>query len=238
MTLRIAVRVTLPKLGARLHGHARQRAAIVISLAVAASMQLSPSFVGEVHTYGFAPPRATGVLVGPCHALTARHLLGKADVRGRLVMFRSGDAASGAVVILTGPAPAAEDVHDFSGDWALLRLNKCLGLELGYLPISNSLSSTAVVAMAWQKASGTIDVTSCRIASYVTGTLRTNCPAKPGYSGGPLIGTDSMTGKAVVVGLTSARSRDARSPENYAVPLFWISKSQREEVERELRILR
>lgn len=86
-------------------------------------------------TYG------TAFLAGRCHALSPRHVVYHADPVGqrmilRFAPWRRSDAgnSSGATVIAAGGA--ASSPGDVSRDWILLRLDRCLGATLGFVPLS------------------------------------------------------------------------------------------------------
>ena len=147
---------------------------------------------------------ATAFLVGPCHALSARHVVHHSNPIGRTVMlrfkpWRRSDAgnSSDAVVIAAGGAAASPG--DVSQDWILLRLDRCLGASLGYVPLSreplripeSGPIGPGLLAVGFPEDRSvarrpTIDP-HCRVRMISSTGLLHDCATMPGNSGGPLM---------------------------------------------------
>ena len=84
----------------------------------------------------------TVFLIGACHALSARHVVHRAEVIGQRLHLQfepwraatPANSSSGTVVAAGGAASGASDL---SQDWILLRLDRCLGETLGFFTPSN-----------------------------------------------------------------------------------------------------
>lgn len=166
--------------------------------------------IGRIHTLGLSARHASAVLIGPCHAMSARHLLPRGKVLGRRLRFQSGRLQSMGAVVLAGQGPNLANRQDWSADWMLVRLDDCIGFEVGFAPLAIAIATTEVIAEAWRPGRRNSYMTACRIVRYDRLALKTSCPAQPGQSGGALFSRDATSGKIVVIGLTAARSRDPR----------------------------
>lgn len=170
---------------------------------------------------GALGPFGSAFLIDDCRALTAKHVIGRGRVLGKRVSFRlrpweakDGSNFSIATVIRAGPGPAGAD---FSGDWALLRLDHCLGARNGYLPITAEsfwlrglerrfeprLSSVGFPTDRSRRGL-TIDP-DCEARERTTHGLRHDCLTRSGNSGGPLIAWNSTLKRFEAVGIAVAR---------------------------------
>ena len=142
----------------------------------------------------------SGFLIDPCHVLTAHHVIGAGDVVGRRIRFRmmsvAGDRSAGSV-IASGGKPQRQG--DYSDDWALVRLDQCLGNAAGFYPVSDSgfgrignsdRLSPALIGLGYPRDRGgrrlMVDPGCAARQRTMIGLLH-DCAALPGGSGGPLI---------------------------------------------------
>lgn len=182
-----------------------------------------------VITGGKGHLRATGFLVNDCDVLTAKHAAGRvAEVLGRRMKFRvlvgGRRLASGGTVFAAGNMDNLMWASvDRSGDWMLIRLDRCLGLEVGFLalnalPIEQSaswqptsagfrLGSFPVDGQPWWI--GVRITPPCHLAWIESGRFMTDCIGGPGSSGSPLMAKDQHTGKLFVFGIHSTESATA-----------------------------
>lgn len=160
--------------------------------------------------------RASGFLVGPCTALTARHVIG-AQVRGEQVKVSLPllGRSTRAYVVDPGAGFDGTPVSFDGGDWAVLRLDKCLGHEAGYFPLAGQM----VPGRNWVKEWGTAVVAGypqyhdwrtgpyvdpiCSINDATATHIQSNCTAWPGHSGSPLLQWQRFDGhwRLVAVGI-------------------------------------
>lgn len=150
---------------------------------------------GEWFAYG------SGFLIDHCNVLTARHVVGSGTVIGKRKLFRlqpwavmTGDNSSRGTVIAAGNVAAGQ-----SEDWAMIRLDKCLGERFGFFSIAGSglytqgLSTQlqpALVAMGFPHDRGRHSLTldpQCEAKLRSNRGLLHNCATMPGASGGPLL---------------------------------------------------
>lgn len=173
--------------------------------------------IGIVQTGWFS--WGTGFLTDECHVLTARHVIGyQKSVLGRKVRFRltpwldpNKTNSSSGIVIHAGTAPKSRD--DFSNDWAIIRLSRCLGSgEVGYIPVPGrpiSMLKTVVSAGFPSDRSGlhlTIDP-NCRLRERRLNFFLHDCAALPGNSGGPILMKDERSNRFIAVGMIVGGSR-------------------------------
>ena len=158
------------------------------------------------HTY------ATGFLVSPCHVLTVKHAVGDvASARGKSLYFTGGPKKidrkwkSRGVVVATGDFDknqAPRTLGQGRGkDWLLMRLDKCIGEELGYVELARStgLDSGIQVESAGfpvdrPRQAPTIDP-HCRIRATLAAEWFHDCATRPGNSGSPLFSISTAQGK-------------------------------------------
>ena len=166
----------------------------------------------------------SGFLIDDCHVLTARHVIGKNEVMGMRSRFRLSvgvDRQSDGTVIAAGRQ--AERRGDFSDDWALLRLDSCLGKEAGAYPVSNqgfyrigtsSALLPTLVGLGYpsdrKRRQATVDP-ACAARQRTEIGLRHDCAAIPGGSGGPLIAWNAARSRfeAVAINVAEFRQRSA-----------------------------
>lgn len=147
---------------------------------------------------------ATAFLVDDCHALTVQHAFGtRRAAVGRSVSFASGVhgpaknwRVTSALVIADGGLDLREPADDgFSirkSDWALLKLDKCLGRMFGHVRVSSRLPDPderiGVAGYPVDKplSAGLIVDPSCLIRGTRSGVLLHDCSTLPGNSGSPL----------------------------------------------------
>jgi hypothetical protein len=173
----------------------------------------------------------TAFLVGRCHVLTAFHVAfmrGGVDATGRVSLHtpKVGHTAQ----FLVGPDPrkagrfAAKtrarvvafgrfsdaDYAGMAGDWALLRLDTCLGGRYGFLalepptdaPMPMGPLMTAGFPHSRRQQPGITVETGCRARDHgpVTGLVGVDCAFESGMSGGP-VWEKQADGRWRVVGL-------------------------------------
>lgn len=171
--------------------------------------------------------RASGFLVGPCTALTARHVLAKqrAGERVTLILPLVGTSTKATVVDPGGGFSGIPKGYD-RGDWAVLQLDKCLGYDAGYFPVANQVVhakqwieewGTAVLAgypagHNWR--SGPYVGPPCTVISDTNERIDSNCYAYPGHSGSPLLQWQKREGswKLFAIGIVATGGWGARSP--------------------------
>lgn len=200
----------------------------------------------------------TAFLIDACHALSARHVVHQAEAMGQQVTlqfepWRASTRANSAVgtVVATGGTPRR--LSDLSQDWILLRLDRCLGATLGFLP----LSMTPLAFRADRRAIGpalkavgfphdravvrgpTIDPL-CAVRMISSFGLLHDCATLPGNSGGPLIAWNAAMERYEVVAINvaghdraTAERFDAEAA-NVAVSIESILPAIRAEIERGL----
>ena len=174
----------------------------------------------------------TAFLVGRCHVLTAYHVAfmgktnaatGKVDVLpgrvGHVAEFLAGPvateagrfaSATRARVVKYGQFSDA-DYKGMAGDWAILRLDECLGRKYGFLafarPASDmpmpmgELMTAGFPRSRAQKAGITVE-TGCKSRDHgpVAGLVGVDCAFENGMSGGPVL-ERQVDGRWLVVGL-------------------------------------
>lgn len=156
---------------------------------------------GENIAYG------SGFLIDPCTVLSARHVAGDLlDPVGRRLLFTAGRRSSHGRVISAGPyqrfADARRAVHS---DWLVIRLDKCLGLTLGYLTLGRLADSVQVETAGYPRDRPLSKITldkSCVVKFVRNGELYHDCATLPGDSGGPMLqeGRDGL----VAIGINAA----------------------------------
>ena len=164
--------------------------------------ELSP--IGVV-TGGQGVGYATGFLISDCEVLTAKHAVGRVpSALGRRLRFaqavRGGRRSSG-TVIAQGEFDLASGSGDaeLEGDWLLLRLDRCIGRELGHATLSATTFyrsahwalGSPIIASAgfpigrpWRD--GITRDPRCRIRAWRLRQLFHDCVGGPGSSGSPL----------------------------------------------------
>lgn len=167
---------------------------------------------GEWFAYG------SGFLIDRCNVLTARHVVGRGAVIGKRKLFRlqpwavmTGDNSSRGTVIAAGDAAAGQ-----SEDWAVIRLDNCLGERFGFFPIagggfyrqgvSTQLQPT-LVAMGFPHDRGRNSLTldpQCEAKLRSNRGLLHDCATMPGASGGPLLAWNGELRRYEAIGIIVA----------------------------------
>ena len=146
----------------------------------------------------------TAFLVGPCLALSARHVVHHADPMGqrltlRFAPWQRADRSNSSAATVVAAGGAARSAGDVSQDWVLLRLDRCLGATLGYFPLSreplrippSGPIAPALMAVGFpeDQAAGRRPVIDpdCRVRMIASTGLLHDCATMPGNSGGPLM---------------------------------------------------
>jgi len=172
----------------------------------------------------------TGFLVDNCHVLTSRHVKSENEnvLGGRLTFIptvRTSIGSVGGTVIASGDAPNSDakrgPQRDRRGDWLLLKLDRCVGAELGFVSLNGEPARVGAPLMNAgfpvdrpRHAGLTIDP-ACRV-HYITrnGALH-DCAFLAGNSGGPLFERTFEGGqvrlRAIAIG--SAGYRDKKNYE-------------------------
>lgn len=174
-----------------------------------------------------AQRRGSGFLIGPCTALTARHVLATQErgERVTLILPLMRTSTKGTVVDAGKGFGGVPREYD-SSDWAVLRLDKCLGKDAGYFPMTSQVThanqwieewGTAVLAgypagHNWR--SGPYVGPSCTIMTDTAERIDSNCYTYPGHSGSPLLQWQKgeRGWKLYVVGIVATGGWGARSP--------------------------
>lgn len=160
----------------------------------------------------------SGFLIDRCNVLTARHVVGSGVVIGKRKRFRlqpwvsmRGDNSSRGTVIAAGT-----EVVGQSEDWAMIRLDKCLGERFGFFPITGGGFYTqgvsprlkpALIAMGFPHDRGRHSLT---VDPQFEAKLRTDrgllhdCATMPGASGGPLLAWSGELGRYEAIGIIVA----------------------------------
>jgi hypothetical protein len=174
----------------------------------------------------------TAFLVGRCHIVTAHHVAFPAEresVKGRagVQQRKAGQAAE----FIIGPKPSApgtfiaharatvvangafstESPTGLAGDWAILRLDPCLGEKFGFLMYDRhgkdvGMPSGELMTIGFPRSrsgqAGITVETGCRARDYgpVEGLLGVDCAFEAGMSGGPVLEKQG-DGRWLVVGL-------------------------------------
>jgi len=170
----------------------------------------------------------SGFLIDKCHVLTARHVIGRGKAIGKRTRFRlepwtesTHENTSNGTVIAAGDAQTTP--ADYSNDWALLRLDRCLGARFGYYPVSaegfylfggTGRVGPALIGIGYPRDRGARQLTidpACEARQRTKFGLRHDCAVIPGGSGGPLVTWNSGRSRHEAVGINVAgfRSRSA-----------------------------
>jgi V8-like Glu-specific endopeptidase len=166
----------------------------------------------------------SGFLIDACHVLTARHVIGKSKLVGQRRTFRlspwtsknSKNTSSGTVIL------AGDPLLGLSDDWAMMKLDTCLGEKFGFFPIAKIAFYTSgssrslhpgLVAMGFPSDRGkrrlSIDP-SCQAMARTTHGILHDCATMPGASGGPLLTWNDQLQGFEVVGIVVAGFNDGK----------------------------
>lgn len=146
----------------------------------------------------------TAFLVGPCLALSARHVVHHADPVGqrltlRFAPWQRADRSNSSAATVIAGGGAATLAGDVSQDWVLLRLDRCLGATLGYFPLSREplrippsgpiVPALVAVGFPEDQAAARRPVIDpdCRVRMIASTGLLHDCATMPGNSGGPMM---------------------------------------------------
>jgi V8-like Glu-specific endopeptidase len=157
----------------------------------------------------------TAFLVDNCHALTVQHAFGASrSALGRHAIFAAGVSGafktwrtSRATVVAEGGLDrlgVGSYGFDRSADWALLRLDKCLGRRFGHVRLTSDVpASDQLVQMAGYPidrplSEGLAVDPDCRIRERRWGMLFHDCATLPGNSGSPLFRIVNEGGREVL----------------------------------------
>ena len=160
--------------------------------------------IGIVSRGSLGEYRTTGVLVDECDVLTSQHVLGygKSPLGKRLKFIGARGtpervSSMGTVIAVGGLERIHSPAEQFEvrgRDWLLLRLDKCLGVSLGYAvlktgPFSTgefrNLQSAGYPGGRSSHTGLTLDP-SCRFTGSKGGVWLNDCASMPGNSGGPI----------------------------------------------------
>lgn len=195
------------------------------------------------------PFRATtGFLVDDCHVLTTQTVMDyRKNPVGRRLKFQTGIGTSyrqttkGTVIAVGGAEKfrTREEEFEHGGrDWLLLRLDRCVGANLGHVEIKSgpfipfdfrNLRSAGFPRPRGKKNGITIDP-SCHVYGS-NGTLWLNdCAAVAGDAGDPIFRMDSGARPHIMVYAMQSRAYLAKEPlpsnkgyENEAVPMYLVA---------------
>jgi V8-like Glu-specific endopeptidase len=147
----------------------------------------------------------TGFLVDDCHVLTAQHLLGDdTSPIGKRVRF-TGGFTSPTRLTSHGTVTAAGGVENYGGydrhkgseryeaarahDWMLIRLDQCIGKQLGFLHLKPELPAWNVESAGFPnkffRQPLKLDP-SCRVRYRTKLLFLNDCAVEPGNSGSPV----------------------------------------------------
>jgi len=157
----------------------------------------------------------TAFLVGRCHVVSAHHVPYAAGARrdpaklwslARQMRFQAGPLPGKARVFASSTIATVVDAgrfteNDFAGsagDWAILRLDNCLGDRYGWLRVDRdttpeSLPGTTLTSIGYPSSRvhwpGVTVETGCRARDFgpVPGIFGVDCAFENGMSGGPLL---------------------------------------------------
>lgn len=164
---------------------------------------------------------STGFLVSNCHVLTVRHAVRANQAKGQVVDFRaltpSRIVTSKGIVVAEGGfkerLKGSEKGQARFKDWALIRLNECLGRELGFLTLSvdkpriNTELQLVGFPSDRPRSRKTIDP-SCRIRATLGRQFLHDCATDRGSSGSPII--DARTNQVVAMHSAGVRFSGVR----------------------------
>lgn len=167
---------------------------------------------GSVQSY------ATAFLISSCHAMTVRHAFGLgASVIGAKTTFAANVAGSPekwiktpARVVEAGLAPLS--AHSFSTDWAILKLDRCLGTEFGSVildartPVINAQVEIAGYPNDRSLTAGLSVDRNCVIKAFENGMALHDCATQPGNSGSPIfrVAHDGSSERLYVVAMNTS----------------------------------
>jgi V8-like Glu-specific endopeptidase len=149
---------------------------------------------------------ASGWLGNECLVWTAKHVIGSDQkIIGKKVKFSVGQTQAtnknfeyeveGEVVASGNPEGKQADMG--SEDWALIKLKKSIGKQVGFIPTSQYSVQDATTCKALEVAGYPAEKSAknlwwqgnCAVDTTIIGSdsMSVNCPVTPGNSGGPLL---------------------------------------------------
>lgn len=174
-----------------------------------------------VVTGGVGVLYGSGFLIDDCNVLTARHVVGDVEQAvGRRLTFRSGAASSDGEVVAAGRYWRVHAIErPIGADWLLLRLDRCLGRQLGHLPLATIARVSIENPRIKIEAAGyprdrviatglTVDP-DCAVIWNDGARIAHDCASLPGNSGGPLLIWDGA--RWVAIGIVSAAADRAKA---------------------------
>ena len=191
----------------------------------------------------------TAFLVAPCYVMTAVHDMRTDMLRGNKAksLFELGfrgserkDAfqySSAATLVAAGEFKVNFFYEE--EDWALFRLERCLGKKFGYLPLmsreffyQNNWGDKSFTVFAYYYVDGRFKLNvqnNCidsRLFFRVPAIFETECSVFAGNSGSPLVYIDDGTGQVYAAGiLNSAKRRDSRTGA-YSHALYFLPRQE------------
>ncbi len=165
---------------------------------------------------------STGFLVSNCHVLTVRHAVRADKAKGQRVDFQARTptrsfTSKGIVVAEGGFSERFRSIEKGQArykDWALIRLNDCLGRELGFLTLSmdrpRMTTELQLVGFPGDRSRSrqTIDP-NCRIRATLGRQFLHDCATDRGSSGSPIF--DARTNEVVAMHSAGVRFSGVRS---------------------------
>lgn len=170
--------------------------------------------------------RGSGVIVSPCYAITSQHIVGShSDPVGKRLRFTAGQSGghplvTGSTVVASGGYDKAANTMDVAllrgSDWALLRMDRCIGTELGYATLTFADPRLTLVNTSMESAGfpghrptrfGPLIDPHCSLTSIRPLVILNDCATLPGDSGGPIFRVPASAGspaRLVVYGLQAA----------------------------------
>lgn len=167
---------------------------------------------GSIGTGVYADRQTTVFLVDACYAVTAQHLISaEANPLGRQAQLLFGNERVIGHAVRAGHMERRQDPADYSSDWLLLRLDRCLDkvptAELTAEPLDNPgailESGRKLIAVGFPSDVRRLMVDpACRIRAVAANGWLNDCAAHPGSSGSPLF--IERNGQAVVFAIQAA----------------------------------
>jgi V8-like Glu-specific endopeptidase len=168
---------------------------------------------------------ATAFLIDDCHALTVQHVFGAtSSAVGRRIIFAANVRGStrkwrwswATVQADGGLEHAGIDAESRSSDWAVLRLEKCLGKSFGHVRLTSAMPAASdEVALAGfpedrPVSSGPTVDTGCHVRAVRSAIVLHDCAMLPGNSGSPLVRFRQAQGRTVAEVFAIAEAAHSR----------------------------
>ena len=145
---------------------------------------------------------ATGFLVDRCHVLTVKHVVGdNKTAQNKMLHFSVGPRpikgkwTSKGIVVADGKFMSRQSSHEPGQgrfrDWLLLRLERCLGDEFGFLRLGSEHPKVGqlVQSVGFPRDRSLVGPTidpRCSVRAWVGATVLHDCASRQGSSGGPI----------------------------------------------------